>query len=744
MLWLTASAWCLIAQCTAAAADSPKPAHSSGDARAQLESKREQLAQRIKRLNATPRSSARSSQPAESAAELELLQSLELIYQSHLAALDETAEFHRERDLLKSEQPKDGDRPAAVGDSESWSALEDIRDELDAENIRLKTCGHEVSVARNALESARERQDHAARTRRRLREEATSGAQGPTAEVEERLRLATLEASLADATVDMRRAELARHEAKQELSQLRCQSLEAKVQSMAARVQFSDDDLQQRIRGLANYETEMRKRLDEARLRLQEIDDVLQQAHAATDKSDDGAASPGDGPTLETLRFIRSLRLEEVEQIQRWLTEVVTARNVPTMRYRLARNEVEQEDVVAWLGTIDHLMVMLADEEELLTSRAAEVMQELATIYRKNRLRGGGAPDADQEACQAALERLVQVMQSGQLHVRMLRRSGERFQRELREHVPDQGGPWGLLSLRDTWANGWNYELATVGDRPITVGKVVKGLLGLFVGIFLASIVSRQLGRRVFPRLGLNAGASAALRSLTFYGLSASFGVLSLELANVPLTALTFLGGATAIAVGFASQDIVSNFMSGVILLAEQPIRVGDFVELGGVRGTVERIGTRSTRVRTDANVEITVPNQKLLGDNVSNLTLSDNYVWSSVAISVDRGFPVADIKACLLESVQSHPSVTTHHPPYVLFTEFGETMLKFEVRFLLAMENMTDSRRIESDVRETIDVNLRKAGLICDTDHLVTLSAVERMMDLLGPSQGRTRRSAA
>jgi small-conductance mechanosensitive channel len=297
----------------------------------------------------------------------------------------------------------------------------------------------------------------------------------------------------------------------------------------------------------------------------------------------------------------------------------------------------------------------------------------------------------------------------------MLLRTGQRLLQELRERGPDPTEATTWNRVREVIMATWSYELAVVNDRPITVGKVVKGLLGLLCGLLLAAFVSRLLGKRILPRLGMNPGAAEALRSLTFYVLSAVFGLLSLELANVPLTALTFLGGAAAIAVGFASQDLVSNFMSGVILLTEQPIRVGDFVEFGGVKGSVERIGTRSTRVRTDTNVEITVPNRKLLGDNVSNLTLSDNQIWSSVKVSVDSGFPVAEIKDCLLTAVQMHPRVVASPEPFILFTDFGDKTLKFEAHFSIAMQHMTDGRRIESELREAIDAAFREAGFIQD-----------------------------
>ena len=686
--------------------------------RTELVSKRRELAERIQKLGSLAPPGQAKQGPADATAELELLHSLDLIYQSHLSALDETAEQRRERDLRREDLRRSSDTKTTSGRPESWLVIEDYRDQLEAEVSRGRTCAHEITVAQDALQAAQEKQDQAARTRRRLQEDLLSdgGAAIAPGERERRLQLAVLESAVADASVDLRRAELERHKTKQELLELSCRVLQDKVQQLVPHVTFSEEDLQSRLQAVANYEAELQRRLDEARQRLLELDTtVATSATKATIAPAEPAAGKDavPGPSLETSRLVRRLRQEEVEQLERWLTELAAGRTVPTQRFRLANNKVTPEEVTTWLASADKLMVMLAEEEQLLTARTAELLQELTTLYRQARVaaEGDGSAAADQQVRKEALERSLQVTQSGQLHVKMLRRSGQRFVQELHDRGPGSARAAWWARARDAVTAAWSYELAAVGDRPITVGKVVKGLVGLLCGVLLAAFVSRLLGKRVLPRLGLNPGASEALRSLTFYLLSAVFGLLSLELANVPLTALTFLGGAAAIAVGFASQDLVSNFMSGVILLAEQPIRVGDFVELGGVKGTVERIGTRSTRVRTDTNVEITVPNSKLLGGNVSNLTLSDNRVWSSVTVSVDRGLPVADIKDSLLAAVQLHPRVAVNPAPFVLFTDFGDKSLKFEVNFSIAMQHMTDARRIESDLREAIDAALRRVA---------------------------------
>jgi small-conductance mechanosensitive channel len=707
------------------AADDASPSTDLNKVRSELVSKRHELGERIQKLSSSGQQKEATGEqkrgPADATTELEFLRSLDLIYQSHLAAVDETLDQRRERDLRREELHGASNAKPDPSRAESWLVLEDYRDRLEAEIVRGRTCAHELTIAHDVLQAALEKQEQSARSRRRILEESNGdeSAHAP-GEQQRRLQLADSESTLADASVELRRAEVEWRKTRQELVELNRRALEEKVRQISSRVTFSEADLQSRLRALANYEAELQTRLDEARQRQAKPEASLA---AQTTKVGDASSQPTTKPdadtglTAETLRMIRRLANEEVELLERWQTELASGRNVPTQRFRLAHSRLAPDEIAAWLEIADKLMSQLGGEEQLLTAREAELMQDLTTLYRQARvaLSENSLATADRRVRQQALERLLHVTQSGQLHVQMLRRSGQRFLQELHDRDPRAGGGSWWVRVQDAATAAWTYELAAVGDRPITVGKVCKGLLGLLCGVLLAAFISRLLGKRVLPRLGLNPGAAEALRSLTFYLLSAVFGILSLELANVPLTALTFLGGAAAIAVGFASQDLVGNFMSGVILLAEQPIRVGDFVDLSGVKGIVDRIGARSTRVRTDKNVEITVPNSKLLGGNVNNLTLSDNFIWSSVTISVDRGLPVAQIKDCLLSVVQLHPRVVENPAPYVLFTDFGDKTLKFEVHFSIALRHMNDGRRIESDLREAIDSAFRQAGIIQD-----------------------------
>jgi small-conductance mechanosensitive channel len=268
-------------------------------------------------------------------------------------------------------------------------------------------------------------------------------------------------------------------------------------------------------------------------------------------------------------------------------------------------------------------------------------------------------------------------------------------------------------ALRDTVREVWNYELASINDNPITVRKIVIGVLLLIVGLAGSRVVARWLGRRLLPRLGLNEGAVAAIQSLLFYALVLTVVMISLRLVNVPLTAFTILGGALAIGIGFGSQNIVNNFISGLILLVERPVRVGDLVEIDGLVGAIEHIGPRSTRVRSPENVDIIVPNSSFLEKNVVNWTLTDDRYRAHVSVGVVYGSPTREVIRLIRKAIDEHGRVLSKPEPIVLFDDFGDNALIFESHFWVRMRRIMDRRMIESDIRSRIDSLFREAGIV-------------------------------
>ncbi|MCB1617032.1 MAG: mechanosensitive ion channel, partial [Pseudomonadales bacterium] len=279
----------------------------------------------------------------------------------------------------------------------------------------------------------------------------------------------------------------------------------------------------------------------------------------------------------------------------------------------------------------------------------------------------------------------------------------------------------------------WNAEVFVFDDQAITLGKMVVGILLLFTGIWIAKLFTRFIGRWMLSRLGLNEGISAAVQTVVFYILLITVVLFALKLINVPLTVFTVIGGALALGIGIGSQNLMSNFMSGLILLAERPIRVGDFVQINNLSGIVSHIGARSTNITTPENIDIIVPNSSFLEDHVTNWTLNDNKIRTSILVGVTYGSNVREVTKLLKRAADTHGKVLKQPSPIVLFKNFGNDALEFELLIWVNMKRLIERLMIESDLRYQIEHLFREAGIVIAFPqrdvHLDTMRPLELKM---------------
>ncbi len=248
----------------------------------------------------------------------------------------------------------------------------------------------------------------------------------------------------------------------------------------------------------------------------------------------------------------------------------------------------------------------------------------------------------------------------------------------------------------------FSIELTKSGHNSITVGKLILALTLFALGFLIARRVSRFLVRKVLQRFRLDHGIKDNLEKLSFYILMILVVGLALNFADVPLTLFTVLGGAVAIVVGFGTQNLLNNFISGLILMMERPIRVDDIIEVDEVIGVVQYIGARCTQVKTPNGVEILIPNSHFLEKKVVNRTLSDNQMRLSVRVGVAYGCDVGKVKEILLKVAGEHPLVLKRPEPLVTFSDFGEKALIFDLFFWVDLKLAIPP--VESDLRFRID----------------------------------------
>ena len=190
--------------------------------------------------------------------------------------------------------------------------------------------------------------------------------------------------------------------------------------------------------------------------------------------------------------------------------------------------------------------------------------------------------------------------------------------------------------------------------------------------------------------------------------------LLALSMAGVELANIALIAGALSVGIGFGLQNIVNNFISGVILLFERPIKTGDWIVVGGTEGYVKKISIRSTQIQTFDRSDVIVPNSELISTQVTNWMFRDKLGRVIVPIGVAYGTDVELVKQILLDIAYQHPSVITKSPiiskPWVLFRTFGDSSLNFELRcYIRAVD---DRLSVISDINFAIDKAFRDADI--------------------------------
>ena len=250
----------------------------------------------------------------------------------------------------------------------------------------------------------------------------------------------------------------------------------------------------------------------------------------------------------------------------------------------------------------------------------------------------------------------------------------------------------------------------TVGSITISLVDILSGIALFITGMFLTRALQRTLLKHVMPQVTENVGMHHSIAAgVGYLGLIAALMVgvsaLGIDLSNIALIA-----GALSVGIGFGLQNIVSNFVSGIILIFEQPIKVDDWVIVNGQEGMVKRINFRATEIETFQRASVLIPNADLLANPVTNHTLKDKYGRIEVAVSVAYGTDTKLVEKLLLECATNQQHIVQHPEPFVLFQNFGADGLDFELRCFT--NDVLYKMRIASEIRFAVDRAFREADI--------------------------------
>ncbi|HEY5849915.1 MAG TPA: mechanosensitive ion channel domain-containing protein [Lysobacter sp.] len=248
------------------------------------------------------------------------------------------------------------------------------------------------------------------------------------------------------------------------------------------------------------------------------------------------------------------------------------------------------------------------------------------------------------------------------------------------------------------------------GEISISLGHILVFAVSVFIAYWTARTVRFLLQEQVLPKMSLPRGVGNSVASLSYYALLLIGLVVALAAAGFKVGQLAFLFGALGVGIGFGLQNVVNNFVSGLILMFERPIQPGDVVEITGTAGRVREIGMRATTIKTFDGADVVVPNGTLLSEKLTNWTLLDMSRRVDVDLGVGYGSEPSDVIALLTKVSTETPHVARSPAPVVLFTGLGTSSLNFSIRaWTYDFDNWTN---IRSDMLTRVHAALRDAGI--------------------------------
>jgi small-conductance mechanosensitive channel len=516
---------------------------------------------------------------------------------------------------------------AAPGTTISFIRFDRLVNEQAAEKSRIELAEARVKAAKAALEAAQNDLDAREKDRQKAQEAADVGAAGAdAAKLAAAAQQAAQARALAADTVSLRQKELAREQLTKAVQQLTVEFLDKKVAQFRPLVVFAESDLQDQLKKLRAQEESLRKSLQAAESHLP----VVQRDWTAAKRRYDAATGERWvlAEELEAQRRDKEKTQDEINVYLAQLLQLDQLRTAWTRLYQLLASAPQPtaEQLADWDTETSAALKALIGSTQAHLFRIDELRNELATIASKADAAKEGDPKlreaiADQ---QRLVEQMIRVHEANLVSIDASRRLHGKLRTEIDNGVA-------LLSFeqlaRSAWRQCeyvWDYGLFSTGEaenlRLITVGKVVNVLALFLVGLILSRRFSGFFAHRALRRLHLSKDATAVIRTLVFYVLLVSITLAALHKMNVPLTAFTILGGALAIGVGFGSQALINNFISGLIMLAERPVRIGERVLFGNYDGVIEDVGFRCTKLRTSADHLVTIPNSALINDSIENV----------------------------------------------------------------------------------------------------------------------------
>lgn len=607
----------------------------------------------------------------------------------------------------------------------SIAQLDALFDDLDSERTRL----HSFESVGKLNISELERLEL---SYKELQSEERLALERATAEPAA-LEVAQLRTRRAGEIVELLRLQAELNRELAQTARVRAALLERQIDAVRANLSFTAADLQREVVAIQAHVASLDRRAEAAvsaraaataeKERARQLVDALPAPDSDDERSRRALAETrlhAANVTLDALRAqysaLSAMRSITPAAIELWNQRFAAVNDADPDKRSAAVNALQEV-----LSRV-HVLQSYADDLVLLVETSLQEQQRLLARL---------APDAPGRRYEAAALDSVrgarEVASEMQLMARKVRSASDHWVRELRQREAQR--PAGE-QLADAWSRTkeaarsvWDFELFAVEDtiviggrpstveRAVTIGKSIGALLIFVVGYAIAGALTRRARRVMVAKMGMSVGQAKVAGRWIMIVVGVVLLILTLNLARIPLTVFAFLGGALAIGVGFGMQTLLKNLISGIMVLLERKVRVGDVVEVGGVQGVVTAVDVRSTTVRQSDGIETMIPNALLLEEQVTNWTGESPMVRRVVKIGVPYGSPVRQVADILGAAATEHGQVLKDPAPQVIFAEFGDSALLFSLYFWLDISKHS-GMQVSSDLRFMLDKRLAEAGI--------------------------------
>jgi small-conductance mechanosensitive channel len=615
--------------------------------------------------------------------------------------------------------------PVVENKQYTFADLDRMRDDLAAEQARANLVTDKLTTAKSNLDKAEKAYQENEVKNRQAQSAAELGKQAPNAnELKIAAERASQNAALASETLTLRKRELEREQLAKQNLELGIRYREEQVARVSPLVSFTEADLQDQIASIKKSEESTTAALAQAQAYLHNTEADLTNTQKQLD------AGLGDKNVLtEALAAHRRAKdkyFADIDSATQRLQQLVQLESAWKGRFEIANADKEHTNDETWskLKTLQKETVavldQLATDQRTQIWKMRETRNALSSVTKKADAAAKESPELlyQIDTQKRRLEETLRNYEKNLVNIETSRRVHEKLRDEIGltvEAITPQAialGVWYQVT------QVWNHELGTIGDKPILVGMTVKCLIILIVGWSLSKFTSGLFANRFLKRFRLSKDATSAIRSLVFYGMLIFVALSALDTINVPLTAFTIVGGALAIGVGFGSQTLINNFIGGLIMLAERPVRLGERITFKDVDGVVEDVGFRCTKLRTQSDHLVTIPNSTLVNESIENIdrrrTIRRTF---TVAVTYNVS---ADLLADGVQAIRDileekdireriHPIVGFEElSPRVHFSDFGVESLNVQVSYWYAPVDSRafaeHSERVNFRIMEELD----------------------------------------